>query len=142
MGDDWLTAGDDEPEPARIAAAGADDWLSAGADMEPTAGTAEGGGKSDDDWLASDSVEFKTAEVLYGSPCGFAVPLGHTYWCEQSRRLISEQCTAKEIDSFLSPDCNQIYGVEQAEMFENKCAAARSRLSRPQPPRPRASPRR
>ena len=39
------------------------------------------------------------------------------------RPTVRAQCTAKEIDSFLSPDCNQIYGVEQAEMFENKCGS-------------------
>ena len=144
MADDWLTAGEPEAD---------DDWLTDGVAAEskdaPSAeaeAAAGGGGDDDEDWLAS-SVEYTAAEVLYGSPCGFAVPLGHTYWCEQSQRLISEQvrsetpvyfesiqrsrsndlfaqCTTKEIDSFLSPDCNQIYVVEQAEMFENKCAAA------------------
>ena len=34
------------------------------------------------------------------------------------RRL---QCTTKELDSFLSPDCHHIYDVAQAEMFQNKC---------------------
>ena len=82
--------------------------------------------------------------MLYGSPCGYAVALDKMYWCEESKRLISEQvswgalisaslnliflgpiqCTIKEIDSFMSvPDCNQIYKIEQAEMFENKCVA-------------------
>ena len=92
MADDWLTAGEPEAD---------DDWLTEGVAPksgkeppsagEPETGAAGGGGDGDDeDWLAS-SVEYTAAEVLYGSPCGFAVPLGHTYWCDQSQRLISEQ---------------------------------------------------
>ncbi len=90
MADDWLTAGEPEAD---------DDWLTDGvaaeskdapSAQEVTGGGGGGGGGEEDDWLAS-SVEYNAAEVLYGSPCGFAVPLGYTYWCEQSQRLISEQ---------------------------------------------------
>jgi len=49
-----------------------------------------------------------------------AVGLDRLYWCEDTRRVISSQCTLKEIDTFLNNDCNQIYGVEQAELFQNK----------------------
>ena len=96
MADDWLTAGEPEAD---------DDWLTDGVapksgkeppSAEPETGAGGGGGDGDDeDWLAS-SVEYTAAEVLYGSPCGFAVPLGHTYWCDQSQRLISEQVRPRD----------------------------------------------
>jgi len=82
-----------------------------------------------EDWLATTSVEFTSAEVLYGSPCGLAVGLDRLYWCEDTRRVISSQCTLKEIDTFLNNDCNQIYGVEQAELFQNKGTICRARTA-------------
>jgi hypothetical protein len=106
-GGDWLTEGADD---------GSGDWLTEGADDVTPAEANQG---DEFDWLAA-KVEFSAVRVLYGCPCGRAVPLPETYWCEDSRMVISEASTTKEIDSFLSPDCNQIYGVEQAEMFENK----------------------
>lgn len=86
-------------------------------------------------------LAFTDAKVLYGSPCGHAVPLEDAYWCEDSQLIIGEQvrqqlncvpirivpncefmrqCTTKELDSFLSPDCHHIYDLQQAEMFQNK----------------------
>jgi len=106
MADDWLTDGADEGGGG--GGGGDDDWLTAGADED------EAGG----DWLQEKG--YRSARVRYGSPCGAAVPLGRTYWCEQSQRLISERCTVTEIDSFLSPDCHKIYDLEEAQMWENK----------------------
>eukprot|EP01052_Picozoa_sp_SAG31_P019251 SAG31_NODE_1396_length_8511_cov_1.939491_10_plen_154_part_00 len=91
--------------------------------------------------LRKSQLAFKGAKVLYGSPCGHAVPLEDAYWCEDSQLIIGEQvrqhlncvlmlvfpncestwqCTSKELDSFLSPDCHHIYDLQQAEMFQNK----------------------
>jgi hypothetical protein len=56
--------------------------------------------------------------VLYGSPCGLALPLEELYWCPDTCRLISPQCTTSLVHSYLSWDCNQVYSPEMAEMFD------------------------
>lgn len=81
----------------------------------------------EDDWLAS-AVEYTTAEVLYGSPCGFAVPLGKTYWCEPIQRLISEQVRllAKHLLQTLTPTPNLRSALRRRSIPSSHLIATRS----------------
>ena len=86
-GDDWLTDGDISHKPT--AAADDDDWL-----HEPTAAA------DDDGWLQAASEEPQlctTVAVLYGSPCGRAVPLEEMYWCKDTSMIISEEVKISRI---------------------------------------------
>ena len=49
--------------------------------------------RADHDWplLPLAQLKFTGAKILYGSPCGLAVPLEETYWCEDSQMIIGEQ---------------------------------------------------
>lgn len=69
----------------------------------------------DDDRAATlPQLKFTGAKVLYGSPCGLAVPLEETYWCEDSQLVIGEQ--VRSLSSALIPVLNlpfSLNGVPQ-----------------------------